>query len=292
MKLRVRGSFVAYLGALAVFASPWACLGAILALAVHEGGHLVISTLLREPVESMEFTPFGGVMTYAAGRCASKGLRGLALAAAGPMANYAMLCLLPRIAPIWGGFAALHRELMLANAAMLLINLLPALPLDGGRMLFSAGYYVFGVSGLIRVLTAAGVLCGSLFILLCAYGVLALQVINLSMLLVGTYLIVCAIRTRTLMLADNLFTVVQERHGALRSLRRVHVYAVPDEVRILSLLEPIGRSHAALFLVQQHDGTSRLVREETVLSALLAFPQATAGALPGIVFSSEETSEV
>lgn len=46
--------------------------------------------------------------------------------------------------------------MLLSHAAMLTINLLPALPLDGGRMVFSLGYYVFGVSGLIAAADGDG----------------------------------------------------------------------------------------------------------------------------------------
>ncbi|MFR5788681.1 MAG: hypothetical protein ACLUHE_17375 [Christensenellales bacterium] len=69
-------------------------MGAFLALLIHELAHLLAGYWLGEKAESVEFTPFGGVIRYPFGVSAMKGLRGLAVAGAGPLANYAMLWLL------------------------------------------------------------------------------------------------------------------------------------------------------------------------------------------------------
>lgn len=94
MKLKIQPLCVFYFLSIAVFSSIWTCVGAFLALLIHELAHLLAGYWLGEKAESVEFTPFGGVIRYPFGVSAMKGLRGLAVAGAGPLANYAVLWLL------------------------------------------------------------------------------------------------------------------------------------------------------------------------------------------------------
>ena len=276
MRVKVRPSFLLYLSCVALLASGYACLGAILALLVHETAHLAVSRLLGERIETLELTPFGGVMTCASGSSALKGVRGLAVAAAGPAGNYLAMMLLTRaeIRAVLPQEAL--RQMLLAHAAMLTINLLPALPLDGGRMVFSLGYYVFGVSGLIALLTAMGMAAGVCFIGLGIYGAVHLGMLNVSLLIVGAYLLICAATSRRTLLAENLYAVIQERQERPRRIARMHLYTVPQTARLITLVEPIERSGASLFCVEDAQGKRRFFTDSQVLAALLARPQTTA----------------
>ena len=102
------------------------------ALTLHECGHIGMAYLLRMPVEEIEITPFGGVMKIRGIEDAPP-LSVFLIAAGGPIAS--LLCCLaaPVICSVVGfSFAQAFARIGLL---MLLINLLPALPLDGGRML-------------------------------------------------------------------------------------------------------------------------------------------------------------
>ena len=275
MRVKVRPSFFLYLSCVALLASGYACLGAVVALLVHEAAHLAVSRLLGERIETLELTPFGGVMTCASGSSALKGVRGLAVAASGPAGNYLAMALLARM-----GMQGLLpqealRQMLTANAAMLAINLLPALPLDGGRMVFSVGYYVFGVSGLIALLTAMGMAVGACFLGLGLYGALHMGMLNVSVLIVGAYLMVCAAASRRTLLSENLYAVIQERQERPRRIARMRLYAVPEAARLISLVEPIERSGASLFCVEDAHGGRRFFSDGDVLDALLARPHAT-----------------
>ena len=104
------------------------------ALALHEAGHLLAARWLRLRVDELELTPLGGLMTAPSLEKAPP-LHRFLLAAAGPLASLCGIALAP----------FLYRQGMLpfdltgafihANLALLLLNLLPALPLDGGQML-------------------------------------------------------------------------------------------------------------------------------------------------------------
>ncbi|MDO5376882.1 MAG: M50 family metallopeptidase [Clostridia bacterium] len=277
MRVRVHPAFAVYLLSIAVFRSPVQAVCAVTALLVHEGAHALAAQWIGERFERVDITPFGGMMTYQEGESPSKGIRGICVAAAGPAGNYLLLSLL--------GFAGRRfsipeewiRQMIVANAAMMLINLLPALPLDGGRMVFCTAYYVMGVSLLLRMLTALGMALGGALILLGVYGAVKLGVVNLSLLIVGSYLIVCAASSRDALLGENLYAVVQERASAEdKRARRLTLYRVSAGTPLYTLLGAMDRTPAAAFLVEGEDGVA-LLSEPMFLRALLWNSSATVG---------------
>ena len=104
------------------------------ALALHEAGHLCAARWMGLRVDEVEITPLGGLMTVA-NLDEAPPLRRFLLAAAGPLASLCG-CVL---APLLYRRAVLPFDLtgglIRANLALLLINLLPATPLDGGWMI-------------------------------------------------------------------------------------------------------------------------------------------------------------
>ena len=270
MHIKIRPSFLLYLGSIAILVSPWACVGAVAALVVHEISHLIVSRVIGERIDSLELTPFGGVMTYAVSP--HKGLHGLFVALAGPLSNYAMLLLLPKISRFLP--LELLRQLTLSNAAMMLVNLLPAFPLDGGRMVFSVGYYIFGVSALTRVLTGLGVLAGFLMIAFGFYSAIMLECLNLSILIVGFYLITCAVKSRAALLSENLYALIQERMDAPKDIQATCFYMVPEEIKIYKLIDKIGSCSSAMFITKRKEDVV-LLHEQEILTALLSDPKKT-----------------
>ena len=182
--LKVHPSFFCYV-ALLILIDGWttAC-GFLSALILHEAAHLFVGWIFHESYDRIELTPFGGVITYQAGKSVCKGVRGVLIGTAGPCANYLMLLFLAHLTPS----GALLHAAACANAAMLLINVLPVLPLDGGRVLFSVGYYLFPVVRLTAFLGGLGVVTGGVLMILAIYGLASVGTLNVSLLFAGWYI--------------------------------------------------------------------------------------------------------
>lgn len=269
MRLKVRASFVAYLAAVALLASPQACAGAVLALSVHELAHLLAGKSVGERFDRVELTPFGGVIT--GGSCAS-GWRGALVAAAGPLGNYAALLALASPALLrWTGEEFI-RQAMLANAVMMAFNLLPALPLDGGRIAYCLLSGVTGVSRAIACLSSLGVVLGATLACASAFGLARWGFLNLSALITGGYLAFSAAQTRTSMIVQNLTAVIRERQSRGKAIRRVRLYETPSSLKTISLAALMESCEEALFLTRLADGTY-LLEEDDVCRALLDAPQ-------------------
>ena len=141
MSFRIGGVRVRLHPLLPVFWGVTALLGrfsalfpALAALALHESGHLLAARLWRVRILEIEITPYGGVMAVEQMEGLSPG-PAFFLALGGPLFSLVGCCLaLPLLRTGWANFdftAGFFR----GNLFMLTVNLLPALPLDGGRML-------------------------------------------------------------------------------------------------------------------------------------------------------------
>lgn len=109
-------------------------LQAFLALTMHESFHAIAAHMLGYRIESVELLPFGGVARMQGGQFASPRAE-FCIAMAGPVCNFIVA---GAAAIAVRGLPALEYHLqyfITANLALALFNLLPALPLDGGRML-------------------------------------------------------------------------------------------------------------------------------------------------------------
>lgn len=289
MSIRVQPVFFLYLAALAVFSSIGDCLSAAVALAVHEYAHWKVAKWLGETIDSITLTPFGGVMTYAKGKSPSKGLKGIAVAAAGPLGNYLFIIVLSALGAKYQELASIAPSLIRANTSMMLLNLLPVLPLDGGRILFSAGYFVAGASGLIRLLSALGIALGALFTGVAIYGAVKLGVVNLSVLIVGLYIIALAIRSRDTMLTENLYAVVQERWDRKTPIQATRVYSVQADTGVFELLGLIERSKASVFIFEDTSGRHWIGERELLGALLQDLPDVTVAQAAGITGNKEKS---
>lgn len=135
-KVRLTGGFV-LLAAWFVLANGWEPLGTVLcAAAVHELGHWIVLRRLGAAVTGFRLSALGAVLETDSSRLSYGGE--LAAVLAGPAANLlAALALRALDAGRWPAA-------MGANLLLCAFNLLPILPLDGGRALYLLASWLGG----------------------------------------------------------------------------------------------------------------------------------------------------
>jgi Zn-dependent protease len=115
----------------------------------HELGHCVVALRLGIPVRRLRLFLLGGLaeITRTPRRPAQEGM----IAAAGPIVSAALaglcgavLLFMPSNGPVW----LLVLECAVANVAVAVFNILPGLPLDGGRMLRAGVWAASGDRGI------------------------------------------------------------------------------------------------------------------------------------------------
>ncbi|HYG64262.1 MAG TPA: site-2 protease family protein [Thermoanaerobaculia bacterium] len=195
IKLHFTFPLILVLGAVQ-WASPHGLAGAVfgallmlalfLCVALHELGHAVTAQRLGIPVREIVLLPIGGVALLS--RNPRRPAYELLIAAAGPLVNVILAVALFFAIGLRGGLslagdallqpgAAPSLEtalswLLVANVSLVLFNLIPAFPMDGGRMLRAVLAMGMGFTRATRVATVVGQI---LAMVLGIYAILAGQ---------------------------------------------------------------------------------------------------------------------
>ncbi|MDR3589313.1 MAG: M50 family metallopeptidase [Negativicutes bacterium] len=126
--------FIALIVVFALMGMGFKVLGVFAAVLWHELAHAAVATSLGYRVRELELLPFGGVARIE--RIGEAGsISEIIMAAAGPLASLVMAAVIYFIAfrvPAWTVTLDFYLR---ANLMLALFNLLPGLPLDGGRIL-------------------------------------------------------------------------------------------------------------------------------------------------------------
>ena len=134
-------------------------------LCLHEAAHFFCALKMRVQVIQLELTPFGGSMQIPLIDSLSPG-KAFLLSAAGPLCNLLFLLLSFLYSWHFSCYNSLLLYFIQCHAAMLCINLLPVLPLDGGRMLLSILSRRFSKAHALRYLLFTGRILAVVFIVL------------------------------------------------------------------------------------------------------------------------------
>lgn len=274
MRIKVHPAFLMYLALIGLIDGIAASIGLLFTLLLHEAGHLVAGYFCGEAYAQIELTPLGGVITYRPGSASCKGVKGVLIAVAGPLCNGVavyvlcytpMLHLLPRTQ---------IEKLLMMNLSMLLINMLPALPLDGGRAIFSVGYYLFPIEALIRLLAAFGCACGGLCFLAAVYGLMQWRKLNITLLACALYMIISAQRQRESIYASTLHTVIQERLSGYGKAAKASVICVNGQMKLSSVIPILCRDRRCVLMLER-EGRMQVIPERSFLAQLLTNPTMT-----------------
>jgi len=151
---------------------------------LHELSHVIMSTILKVPIERVELQPFG-ITARLKDSYIKEPYKEVLIALAGPAFNFAAagIC---RILMNRYGFDLTY--LFWFNISMAILNLLPCLPLDGGRVvkaLFTSNW------GIVKAFNSVARLTKVITILLIAIAVFLLLVseFNFSLILIGAFLL-------------------------------------------------------------------------------------------------------
>ena len=166
-----------------------------IALSGHELAHLAAARLLRVEISEIRLMPFGGSAKIENPYRLPPG-KLIPLAAAGPTANLLMLVLGAALTH-WGWLEPrMSVSFVQVNLVLCLFNLLPALPLDGGRILYAVLEKPLGSGRALK----AGIWLGRIFaaalIALFLLTALTTGKLNLSFVLAAVFIITSEIGTQ------------------------------------------------------------------------------------------------
>lgn len=165
-------------------------LQALLALTLHEASHAIAAAAFGCRILSAEWMPFGAVL-----RLGDKSLSPHAewcIAGAGPLTSFVIAGAASMVAYFFPFIGARIQDFLTFNLLLGVINLLPALPLDGGRIVKCALEKKLGTVKGVRLTAWTGVILGGMMLLMSVAAAL-LRIYNLTLPVMGVFLLLAAI---------------------------------------------------------------------------------------------------
>lgn len=244
---------------------------------LHELGHSLVARRLGIPVREIVLLPIGGVAIMV--RTPRRPLHELLIAAAGPVVSgllaLAFAGLLAGAYPGLGldarrlvdpqqaapGLRTLVAWLLTANLGLLLFNLIPAFPMDGGRMLRAVLATFLGFQRATRIAATLGQIVAMLL------GVVAVVAGNLFLALIAVFVFMAASQQRA----------AEAARGALSTLRlgdayNKHALVLSPGDRVSKVVDYLLTSYQPDFAVVHGGELLGVVRRDAVLQALADDP--------------------
>ncbi len=232
---------------------------------VHELSHCVVAKSFGLPVRRIVLYPLAGASEIE--RDAPTPGREFAIAAAGPALNLVLGAVgwgLHQVAP-YGVTGVLIRQLMFANFVVAAFNLLPGLPLDGGRMLRAV---IWKVTGRPNTATIAAAWVGRIL----ALGLLAIPFFSGSLAggdIVSTlWVVVIAAFMWTGATQSIKATRFRERLPALQARRLARrAISVPASTPLAEAVRQADEAGARAIVVVDHDNAPLGIVNEAAVMA-------------------------
>ena len=248
-------------------------LSALCALLLHEGGHFAAAQLCGAVITEVEITPLGGVMTVEDPEALSSGRKFL-LAGFGPLFSLGGCLLAPAlfssgIMPF--SFACSFAK---SNLLLLLFNLLPVLPLDGGHMLRAVLHRFFPENTVTRAMISAAAGIGILLCALSLYFAFQGKVI-LSPAFCGLYLIYGSASDGRRCTARYVTALIARRQKIEnRAVVPVEAVAAGENIPVGALLRRLSPGKYHIILILAPNGVTRqgVIEEKELCEAALSRP--------------------
>ncbi len=276
--LEVHPAFFVLCAAMVSMGQGMLLVAMLCALIPHELGHVLAAGALGVRVSSIECTPFGGAARLEGWHQLSPG-QAAVIALAGPMTNLLLVLCAAGVAHYGGAQGEWLNAFVRCNLVLMCFNLLPAFPMDGGRLVAAWLAQRAGEQAARRVLAASGCALGLALVGLGVYGGIH-GLWNPTLFLAGSYLAFAALKERnapTYTQLHRIFSAREQlgRRGALPSRQWVAQGDVPierlvarldarhyHEIRVLDeAMRPIGVLDEAALLGALLDRPGALVRD-------------------------------
>lgn len=236
---------------------------------LHELGHAAAAHALGYEVESVSLLPFGGVAQMSYGNIGFVPRHEALIAIAGPLVNVCLIAFAMVLSTVgvWSpGFA---QEAIRLNAWIAVFNLLPAMPLDGGRIFRAARARSHGFETATREAYAVGVVFAAILLILSGISLWA-GYPHLGMLVLGIFLLVSAwVGRRDIRMELMRFLDAKQRRKK-HIVDEIRSFAVQPEATVRDVVTRFGPDRYHVVYVVNDGQVEQILQEDDLLEAVFA----------------------
>lgn len=244
----------------------------ILSLMVHEAGHLAAARLCRVRVTALTVMPFGCGLRLGNLYALSPG-QAFAVSAGGPAASLLMLFIDGALAH-WGLLSpAAALGLLRVTLMLLLFNLLPALPLDGGRMLYALTARRLGRDRAVKLCSALGYVVAVALLACTVWMGIRTHRLNLTLPACALFMLMGIAEDRRALtdaIPESLLNALKTSDAPVP----MRLCAISGDIPIHRALRHSAPDAATLYAVYEGDALTSLTDERALLSAAIQAPAA------------------
>jgi len=247
----------------AILATLFIC-AVFVCVLIHEVGHSLIARLFGKEAKSITLLPIGGVATMV--EIPEKPAQEIAMSIVGPFINVVIAGILYLFVGNWSGIAApnlypgsaraFFAELIGINIMLAFFNLIPAFPMDGGRVL--RGILATKMD-YVRATSAAVLIGQGLAVIFIFYGVF----FNWWLALIGLFLYIGAGGEKQHVLLRSFLNQVPVSEAMVTDFRILH----PDEA-VSSVLERFHHGCQEDFPVISEAGLEGILTRDRILAGI------------------------
>ncbi len=236
----------------------------VLTVLLHEKAHFFVGDKMGLKLKSTSLTPFGGQVQLEMYKLSDSSE--ILVVLAGPMVNIFVCILLLALWQIFDFTQKYTQTLFIANLTTATVNLVPAFPLDGGRILYIYLRKLLGESKSTTFMSYFGLFVSSLFIVVFLYFI---EILPYTLLSMAVFILLSSFFE---LKSERFFRQVEKFKHNKKEIMPIKTFVVDSDTPLFKLLKKIDNNNFSQFFVIKNGIKIALLNQNQLINfAILGF---------------------
>lgn len=234
-----------------------------LVILIHELGHYYVAKYCGYKLSKFSLSPYGVSLSYYGQTLEQKDEIYIALA--GPVVNLVVALITVAFWWIFPTFYLVSYNFVEVNLIIALTNLLPAFPLDGGRVFVSLFSNIVERRKALKITIIFNVVLSVMFFIL--FFIFCFINFNPTYLLFAVFLTMGVLDLNFL----SKYEKINVFNKKMKNFSKPKIYVINENVKLKDILNKIEGNKTYLFVLMQENGKSIILSDEFILKLSLNF---------------------
>ena len=234
-----------------------------LVILIHELGHYYVAKYCGYKLSKFSLSPYGVSLSYYGQTLEQKDEIYIALA--GPVVNLVVALITVAFWWIFPTFYLVSYNFVEVNLIIALTNLLPAFPLDGGRVFVSLFSNIVERRKALKITIIFNVVLSVMFFIL--FFIFCFINFNPTYLLFAVFLTMGVLDLNFL----SKYEKINVFNKKMKNFSKPKIYVINENVKLKDILNKIEGNKTYLFVLMQENGKSTILSDEFILKLSLNF---------------------